>query len=62
MKAKVDPELCTGCAACEDICPEVFALEDDLAEVREDPVAPEHEDACREAMEACPVEAISIEA
>ena len=26
MKAKVDPELCTGCGACEETCPEVFEL------------------------------------
>ncbi len=36
MKAKVDAELCTGCGPCVDICPEVFELGDDIAEVKGD--------------------------
>jgi len=60
MKAIVDPELCIACGACEEVCPEVFILEDDLAEVKHDPVPLEFEEACREAMEVCPVEAISL--
>ncbi|MBN1320939.1 MAG: 4Fe-4S binding protein, partial [Thermoleophilia bacterium] len=23
---KVDPDLCTGCGICEDICPDVFEV------------------------------------
>ena len=39
MKAFVDPETCIGCAACEDICPDVFKMtDDDLAVVQVDPV------------------------
>ncbi len=60
MKAFVEAETCTGCAACVDICPEVFEMEDDLAVVKGDAVPPEAEEACREAVEGCPVEAISI--
>ncbi len=59
MRAIVDAELCTGCGVCEDICPEVFGLEDDLAKVKLDPVPAENEEACREALDSCPVEAIS---
>jgi ferredoxin len=63
MKAKVDPEACTGCGACVDICPDVFDLPDDadVADAKVDVVPPEAEDSCREAAESCPVEAIAIE-
>lgn len=61
MKAKVDAELCTGCGPCADICPEVFELADDIAEVKGNEVPADSEDACKEAMEGCPTEAISIE-
>jgi len=29
MKAKVDREMCIGCGLCEEMCPEVFALDDE---------------------------------
>ena len=35
MKAKVDPDLCTGCALCEDVCPEVFEMVGELAEAKD---------------------------
>ena len=61
MKAKVDAELCTGCGPCEDICPEVFKVVNDVAEVQVDVVPRDVEDKCREAAENCPNEAIFIE-
>ena len=61
MKAKVDADACTGCGLCEETCPEVFELSDDVAKVKVDVVPPEAQDSCREAAEDCPVEAISIE-
>jgi len=63
MKAKVDPELCTGCGACEETCPEVFELPEgaDVAGVKVETVPPELEDKVRQAAEDCPVEAISLE-
>ena len=61
MKAKVNEELCSGCGPCEEICPEVFKIEDDVSKVKVDTVPSEAEDSCREAMEECPTEAISIE-
>jgi ferredoxin len=61
MKAKVDQATCTGCGLCEDTCPEVFGLDGDTAKVKVDSVPAKLEDACREAMDGCPVEAISIE-
>jgi len=60
MKAVVDQETCTGCGLCPDTCPEVFEMDGDTATVKVDTVPPEAEDTCREAMEGCPVEAISI--
>ena len=59
MKAIVDEETCTGCGQCEEPCPEVFEIDGDLAKVIADPVPAE--DACRDAADECPVEAITIE-
>ena len=60
MKAKVDAELCSGCGPCEDICPDVFEIVEDMAKVKVDEVPQVAEQACREAMDNCPTEAISI--
>lgn len=61
MKVHVDPDLCTGCGVCVDMCPEVFALQDDVSVVLVETVPAEHEANAREAAEACPVEAIAVE-
>ncbi len=61
MKATVD-DSCIGCELCVSTCPEVFEMgDDDLAKVIADPVPSGAEDSCREAAEACPVDAIHIE-
>lgn len=56
-KPVVDYEACIGCGSCADICPEVFQLRDDKAYV----IGPEKCDTCncQEAIDVCPVEAIS---
>ena len=61
MNAVIDVDACTGCGLCVDICPEVFALVDDVAKVLEDPIPEEFAETAKEAAESCPVEAITIE-
>jgi len=61
MKAIVDEETCTACGLCEEACPEVFELVDDMAKVKVEVVPPDAEDSCRDAAEECPVECITIE-
>jgi len=61
MKPVVDEDLCIGCGACEDLCPDVFRLEDDgLAHVINENVEPEMYGCVRDAADACPVSAISV--
>lgn len=55
----MDEELCIGCGACEEICPEVFKLgEDGKSKV----IAQKCGSAgcCEEAAEECPVAAITL--
>lgn len=61
MKASVDKATCISCGLCPSICPEVFAMEDDLkAGVRANPVPKDCEDSAKEAEESCPVDAINV--
>jgi len=61
MKAKVDAGTCIGCGLCVSICPEVFKMENDLAVVYTVPVPGQAEAACKQAVEDCPVTAITIQ-
>ncbi len=61
MKAYVDPDLCTGCELCVSVCPEVFAMEDDVAVAFVSTVPADAEESAQDAADQCPVEAISIE-
>jgi ferredoxin len=61
MRVCVDPVLCSGHGPCVDICPEVFELDEDgIADVIFDNVPEVFYEACREAADNCPTEAISI--
>ena len=61
MKARVDPDECTGCELCVDTCPEVFEMVGDLAVAKQDEVPSGAEESCMQAVEDCPVEAIRID-
>ncbi len=62
MKVVIDHDLCIGDGICEAICAEVFELRDDgLAYVINENPPEELWDSVKEAVEACPVIAISTE-
>ena len=61
MKVTVEKDTCIGDGTCVEICSDVFEMDDEVATVRIDEVPEDFESACREAADACPVEAIIIE-
>jgi ferredoxin len=61
MKAIVDEDLCIGCGACEDVCPNAFKLDEDgISHVIVEDPQPELYGCIREAEDACPVAAITV--
>ncbi|MHC4395418.1 MAG: ferredoxin [Planctomycetota bacterium] len=60
MKVKIE-DTCTACGLCVDTCPEVFEMGTDIAQVTDEQVPPEFEDAVQQAADECPVEAIIVE-
>ena len=62
MKAFVDRDSCIGCEACVGICPEVFSMDDEGISVAIDKeIAADLLESAEEAMECCPVSAITVE-
>ncbi len=61
MKVTVDQDGCISCGLCENVCPEVFELVDDLSTVREDADLEEHRAQIQEAADGCPVSVIDVE-
>jgi ferredoxin len=60
MKVKIE-DTCTACGLCVDTCPDVFEMGSDLAQVIDEEVPPEFEDAVQQAADECPAEAIIVE-
>ena len=60
MEAFVDREECVSCGACVEICPEVFQFEGDKAEAIGE-VTESNKENVEEAIDTCPVSAISLE-
>ncbi len=61
MRVRVDQDLCIGDETCVELCPEVFEMDGDVAVAKMEEVSEELEEACTEAAESCPAEAIIIE-
>jgi len=60
MKARVT-EDCIACGRCVEICPDVFEMGEDIAQVKVDEVPAEFEEAVQEAADECPTSAIVVE-
>jgi len=61
MKPHVDEDLCIGCAACEDLCPDVFRIGDDgMSHVITAEPGPKLYGCTRDAQDACPTDAITV--
>ncbi len=61
LKVKVGQDECTGCGLCVDTCSEVFKMVGDLAVVKQVEILHGVEESCMQAIEDCPVEAISVD-
>jgi ferredoxin len=60
MKAVVDESACVGCGLCADTCPDVFEMNSGVAKVIVEVIPENAVDSCKEAAQACPVEAITV--
>lgn len=59
-KVKVDQEKCIGCGSCQMIAPELFELNDEMKSEYIGGEMPD-EEKLQEAIDVCPVEAITKE-
>ena len=61
MKAHVDRDKCISCGLCASICPDVFEMGTQYAQVKMAGIPAKYESAVRQAADECPVSAISVE-
>jgi ferredoxin len=62
MRLSIDEDKCIGCGRCEEICPSVFHVDEQLGLSRVvDEEGCEYAGCCEAAAENCPVEAITYE-
>lgn len=62
MRAFVDRDVCIGCESCAGMCPEVFTMDDEGISVpMEGEIAEDILESAKDAMENCPVSAITID-
>ena len=52
---KINKKVCIGCGSCATVCPEVFEMDEDKAKVKAQKKIP----CVKEAIDSCPVSAIS---
>jgi len=60
MKVTISEE-CVSCGLCVDICPDVFEMGTECAQVKMANVPEKFETAVRQAADECPVSAIAVE-
>ena len=60
MKATISEE-CISCGLCVDICPDVFEMGTERAQVKMTSIPGNFEEAVRQAADECPVSAITVE-
>jgi ferredoxin len=59
MKVSVDEDVCIGSGNCQAIAPDIFSVRDGIAHVRVGEVPEGLEEKAQEAMDNCPVQAIT---
>ena len=60
MNARITEE-CIACERCVEICPDIFQMGDEFAEVQVSSIPGEQEEKVQEASDECPVDAIILE-
>lgn len=60
MRASINPQLCTACGLCQEICPDVFEVSGGVTEATPCKLKPSSEALCKNAAEHCPNQAITI--
>ncbi len=57
----IDEEECVGCETCVELCPDIFAFDNDAEKANVIKAEGGDEDCIEEAIDSCPAECISYE-